>query len=79
MGFWIRDFQVFETEVQIIMDLIGRRRKISFTISSGKYSHGDRSIKLLLMLSDIFGASVLQRKRKKLRGYGLGFSGLKVN
>lgn len=54
MGFWIKDFQVFETEVQIIMDLIGRRRKISVTISSGKYSHGDRSIKLLLMLSDIF-------------------------
>jgi len=76
VGFWIRDFQVFETEVQIIMDLIGRRRKISVTISSGKYSHGDPSIKLL---SDIFGASVLQRKRKKLRGYGLGFSGLKVN
>ena len=46
MGFWIRDFQVFETEVQIIMDLIGRHRKISVTISSSKYSHGDRSIKL---------------------------------
>nr|POE60405.1 hypothetical protein CFP56_33326 [Quercus suber] len=26
VGFWIRDFQVFETEVQVIMDLIGTQR-----------------------------------------------------
>ena len=29
VGFWIRDFHAFETEVQMIMDLIGKRRKIS--------------------------------------------------
>ena len=39
VGFWIRDFQVLETEVQMIMDLIGRKVKIRVRISSGKYSH----------------------------------------
>ena len=39
VGFKIKDFQVFETEVQIItMDLIGRKRKIWVRISSGKGS-----------------------------------------
>nr|POE69237.1 hypothetical protein CFP56_41116 [Quercus suber] len=28
VGFWIRDFQVLETEEQMIMDLIGRKVKI---------------------------------------------------
>ena len=37
VGFLIRDFQVFETEVQMIMDLIGRKVKIWVRISSGKY------------------------------------------
>ena len=27
VGFWIWDFHVFETEVQMIMGLIGKRRK----------------------------------------------------
>ena len=39
VGFWIKDFHAFETEVQMIMDLIGKRRKISVAISEGKDSH----------------------------------------
>ena len=38
MGFWISLLQVLETEVQIMMDLIGKRRKISVTSSPGKHS-----------------------------------------
>ena len=48
VGFWIWDFHVFETEVQMLMDLIGKRRKISVAISEGKDSH---RINLLLSLS----------------------------
>ena len=48
VGFWIRDFQVLETEVQMIMDLIGRKVKIWVRISSGKYPH-----RIDLLLSDI--------------------------
>ena len=48
VGFLIRDFQVFETEVQMIMDLIGRKVKIWVRISSGKYPH-----RIDLLLSDI--------------------------
>ena len=51
VGFWIWDFHAFETEVQMIMDLIGKRRKISVAISEGKVSH--RINLLLLLLSDI--------------------------
>ena len=50
-GFWIWDFHAFEIEVQMIMDLIGKRRKISVAISEGKDSH--RINLLLLLLSDI--------------------------
>ena len=51
LGSRIRDFHFFETEVQIIMDLIGRRRKILVTMSSGKSDpHG---FNVLLLLSDI--------------------------
>ena len=39
VGFWIRDFHAFEIEMQMIMDLIGKRRKISVAISEGKDSH----------------------------------------
>ena len=39
VGFWIRDFHAFEIEVQMIMDLICKRRKISVAISEGKDSH----------------------------------------
>ena len=48
VGFLIRDFQVFETEVQMIMDLIGRKVKIWVRISSGKYPH-----RIDFLLSDI--------------------------
>ena len=34
--FWIKEFQVFETEVHTMIDLIGRRKKIWVKISSGK-------------------------------------------
>ena len=47
MGFWISLLQVLETEVQIMMDLIGKRRKISVTISPGKHSQ------FFLLSSDI--------------------------
>ena len=46
IGFLIRDFHVFETEVQTTMDLIGRQWKIWVRISSGKNAH-------LFSLSDI--------------------------
>ena len=50
VGFWIWNFHAFETEVQMIMDLIGKRRKISVAILEGKDSH---RINLLLLLFDI--------------------------
>ena len=50
MGFGLGISMLFETEVQMIMDLIGKRRKISVAISEGKDSH---PINLLLLLSDI--------------------------
>ena len=28
MGFWMRDFHVLQTEVNLMMDLIGRRMRI---------------------------------------------------
>ena len=55
VGFWIRDFQVLETEVQMIMDLIGKRRKISVAISEGKDSH---RINLLSLLSSDIAAFI---------------------
>ena len=48
VGFWMRDFQVLETEVQMIMDLIGRKVKIWVRISSRKYPH-----RIDFLLSDI--------------------------
>ena len=38
VGFWIRDFHVLQTEVEIMMDLIGNRMRIWVTISIGKES-----------------------------------------
>ena len=58
VGFWIWDFHAFEIEVQMIMDLIGKHRKISVAISEGKDSH--RINLLLLLLSDI--AAFRERK-----------------
>ena len=46
--FWIRDFQAFETEVQMIMDFKVRKVKIWVRISSGKYPH-----RIDFLLSDI--------------------------
>ena len=37
-GFWMRDFPVLEIEVQVMMDLMGRRRKTWVRISGGKLS-----------------------------------------
>ena len=47
-GFFIRDFQVFEIEVHIIMDLMVRKMKIWERISLGKHPHGTD-----FLLSDI--------------------------
>ena len=57
VGFWIWDFHVFETEVQMIMDLIGKRRKMSVAISVGNDSH-----QIELLLSDI-AAELRERER----------------
>ena len=51
VGFLISDFHAFEIEVQMIMDLMGRKTKILVRISSGKDSHG--IIKLVVVLSNI--------------------------
>ena len=66
VGFWIWDFHGFDTEVQMIMDLIGKRRKISVAISEGKDSHRINLL-LSLSLSDIaaFG------ERERATGLGL--------
>ena len=61
VGFLISDFHAFETEVQMIMDLMGRKTKILVRISSGKDSHG--IIKLVVLLSDI--AASPKRERDK--------------
>ena len=60
VGFWIWDFHAFEIEVQMIMDLICKRRKISVAISEGKDSHRINLLLLLLLLSDI--AAFRERK-----------------
>ena len=59
VGFWIWDFHVFETEVQMIMDLIGKRRKMSVAISLGNDSH-----RIELLLSDI-AAELRERERER--------------
>ena len=38
VGFWIRDFHALQTEVQVMMDLVGNRMRIWVTISSVKES-----------------------------------------
>ncbi len=38
VGFWIMDFYVLETVVQVMIDFIGRCMRIWVTISSGKKS-----------------------------------------
>ena len=38
MGFWMRDFHVLQTEGNLMMDLMGRRRKTWVRISGGKLS-----------------------------------------
>ena len=55
VGFWIMDFQVLETEVQIMMDFVGKRKKISVTISPGRESQ-------LKLVSDI--AALLSNREK---------------
>lgn len=58
-GFFIRDFQVFETEVQIIMDFMGRKTKIWERISSGKHPH--RTDFLLSDIAPILGEIIRYR------------------
>jgi hypothetical protein len=56
VGFWIMDFQVLETEVQVMMDFVGERKKILVAISSGRESQ-----QVTLVVSDI--AAWFQRGR----------------
>ena len=51
VGLLISDFHAFETEVQMIIDLMVRKTKILVRISSGKDPHG--IILLVVLLSDI--------------------------
>ena len=51
------DFHVLQMEVEIMMDLIGNRRRIWVTISTGRESQ------LTLALSDI--AACFQRERER--------------
>ena len=66
VGFWIRDFQVLETEVQMIMDLIGRKVKIRVKISSGKYSHPIDSLRCCLTLPPISKRERTNEGRRRL-------------
>lgn len=38
-GFWMMDFHVLETKVQVMMDFIGRRIRTKARISGGGKSH----------------------------------------
>ena len=38
VGFWIMDFQVLQTQMQVMIAFVGNRRRISVTISTGKKS-----------------------------------------
>ena len=60
-GLLISDFHAFETEVQMIIDLMGRKTKILVRISSGKDPHG--IILLVVLLFDI--AASPKRERDK--------------
>ena len=62
VGFLISDFHVFETEVQMIMDLMGRKTKILVRISSGKDSHG--IILLVVLLFDIAASPERERETR---------------
>ena len=55
--FWIRNFHVLETEVQVMMDLIGNRIRIWVCISSG------REPQQLTLVSDI--VACFQRERSE--------------
>ena len=60
VGFLISDFHVFETEVQMIMDLMGRKTKILVRIPSGKDPHGI----IILIMSDITASLKRERERQ---------------
>ena len=57
VGFWIKDFHVLQTEVEMIIDLSGNRRRIWVTMSSGKDSQ-------LTLVSDI---AAFHRERERER------------
>ena len=50
VGFWIMDFHVFETEVQVMSDFIGRSKREWVRISGGRrsQSHIDSVCKFLV-------------------------------
>ena len=58
--FLISDFHAFDTEVQMIMDLMGKKTKILVRISSGKDPHGI----IILTMSDIAASPKRERERQ---------------
>ncbi|KAM3696749.1 hypothetical protein ACB098_06G063000 [Castanea mollissima] len=44
VGFWMRDFHVLQTELQVRIDLIGRRIRISVWISGSREFHNGSSV-----------------------------------
>ena len=69
VGFWMRYFHVLQTEVNLMMDLIGRCMRIWGKSSGGREAHIASSIKDFETsgkLSDI-ATSFKQRERPTLR------------
>ena len=78
VGFWIMDFQVFETEVQVIRVFIGRSERDWIRISGGRscQSHIDsvckssaRDLESSAKLSDI--ATFFKEREREKEGFRL--------
>ena len=78
VGFWIMDFQVFETEVQVIKVFIGRSERDWIRISGGRssQSHIDsvckssaRDLESSAKLSDI--ATFFKEREREKEGFRL--------
>ena len=64
-GFWMRDFHFLETQVQVMMDLIGSCRKAWVRNSGGRESH-------IGSLSDIAACYCFPSERERREREGLG-------
>ena len=51
-GFWMMDFHVLETEVQVMMDFIGNRMRTKVRISGGGESHIAKLRLIIMILGD---------------------------